>query len=375
MNNNYTSSDFRISKRTIKQVDIAIDNSETEEIYDCIGQRWLSEGPKTALLAEKISEFTGAKHVVFAPNGTLGLFLGLLSLDLEPCSEIILPSFTFYASATSIVFAGFKPVFVDVCPFTYNINPEDVERAITPRTSAIMPVHIYGQSCNMPSIVEMANKYKLKIIEDAAQGFGVFWNNQHTGTFGDLGVISFYSDKVITMGEGAALLTNDSKLFQKLRLIRNQGRPSSGVFIHPELGMNFRITDIQSAVCLSQLRKFKDIHLHREKLFKKYSTALKGVGDIFPMEISQESNLVPFRFPFRTKRKAELELHLNSNGIETRGFFYPMHLQPKLLKYGPLSLPNSEMLFQEGLCLPVHQYITDEDADYLIQTIKDFFKF
>jgi dTDP-4-amino-4,6-dideoxygalactose transaminase len=363
-----------ISQRKVKQVDIALDQDELQKISECIEQRWLTEGPKTEAFNNRIREFTGSKYAVFAPNGTLGLFLAILALDLPKGSEIIIPTFTFYASATSAIYAGLKPVFVDVDPETYYMNPEAIEKAVTSNTKAIMPVHIYGQSCDLEPILKVAKKYNLKVIEDAAQGFGVTFEGRHTGTLGDVGMISFFSDKVITMGEGAVLLTQDEDLYQKLKLIRNQGRPSSGVFIHPSLGMNFRVTDIQSAIGLSQISKFEMIKKHRLNLWDVYTEGLKGIGDIKFMSLLSKSNLIPFRVPFTTAKKDELEAYLKENNIETRGFFYPMHLQPCLKKEIPDFLPVSEKLSKEGLCLPVHQHIKEEDANYVIEVIKKFFR-
>lgn len=362
-----------VAKR-VSQVDIFVGEEEAENLAQSIERRWLTEGPNAAKFADEIKNYTKTKYAAFAPNGTLGLFLGLLALDLPRGSEILIPAFTFYGSATAAVFAGLKPVFVDCCADTFNIDVEDLERRVTPNTSAVMPVHIYGQMCDLDGVMRVARAHGLKVIEDAAQAFGVHFNGQHAGTFGDIGVFSFFSDKSITMGEGAVLFTQDDALFDRLKLLRNQGRPSSGTFIHPELGMNFRITDLQAGIGLAQFAKLSRVRERRMELWHLYAEELKGVGDIQLMRIHPQSGLLPFRVPVTTSCKAELEAFLQSENIETRGFFYPMHLQPKLRSEPAVSLPNSERLFETGLCLPVHRHISDDDARRVCRTIAAFFE-
>jgi len=357
----------------ISQVDLFLDDAELESLTPSILNRWLTEGPRAAEFTEAVKDYAGTQHLVFAPNGTLGLYLALLGLDLPKGSEILIPSFTFYGSATAAVFAGLKPVFVDCYEDTYNIDVEDLERRITPQASAIMPVHIYGQVCDIPAVMNIAQRHGLKVIEDAAQAFGVHFNGQHSGTFGDVAVFSFFADKVITMGEGAALFTQDDALYERLRLLRNQGRPNSGTFVHPELGMNFRITDLHAAIGLAQFRKLPLIRARRDELWSLYRKNLEGVGDIRFMTIHPKSEFIPFRAPLTTNRREELEVFLRENLIDTQGFFYPMHLQPKLATSPARPLPVSEKLNATGVCLPVHHHIRDEDALRICQTIKQFF--
>lgn len=366
--------DDELARRTISQVDLAVDRTEAEALAACIEARWLTEGPQAGELAETLARLSGARYVTFAPNGTLGLFLALLALDLPRGGEIIMPSFTFYASASSAIFAGLKPVFVDVDSDTMNMHGDAVEAALTPDTVAIMPVHIYGQACDMDGIVEIAKARNMAVLEDAAQGFGVTHRGRPVGSLGDIGMISFFSDKVITMGEGAALYVQNEELFDRLRLLRNQGRPNSGTFIHPELGMNFRITDLQAALGLSQIRKFDAILARRLAICARYREALTGVGDLRFMTIADwTTQTVPFRFPIRTERREALEVYLEAHGIQVRRFFCPMHLQPRLRQLPLQSLPVSEQLFEEGLCLPVHQQLSDDDVEYQISVISRFF--
>lgn len=353
----------------IVQNDLFIDDKELEYIQKSIDQRWLSEGAFAKKFSEEISKITDSNYVTFAPNGTLGLFLALIALDLPKESEIILPSFTFYASATACIFAGLKPVFIDVDLDTCNLVTEKITSAITNNTSAIMAIHIYGQSCNIEHILEIAKEHNLKVIEDAAQGFGVRYKGRHVGSIGDVGVFSFFSDKVITTGEGAAIVTNNKSLFEKILLLRNQGRPSAGTFIHPELGMNFRITDIQAGIGLSQLNKFPQIIEDRLNKFALYEKTLCSIPSIQVLKIASYSNFIPFRFCFRTDKKEILCQRLNREGIATRSYFFPMHLQPKLKKYTSHSCRNSEILYEEGVCLPIHHHLSNNDIEFICEKI------
>jgi perosamine synthetase len=357
----------------ISQVDLFIDDCESAFVRETIEKRWLSEGLHTKLFMEDISEKLENCFSFPVPNGTLGLFLAFLALDLEPKSEVIIPSFTFYASAMAAVYAGLTPVFVDVHPKTFNVTPQAIAAAITPRTRAIMPVHIYGHVCDMNAIMEIAYRHDLKVIEDAAQAFSATLCNRPAGLFGDIGVFSFYSDKVITTGEGGCLVTHDQAIADKIALIRNQGRPHSGTFVHPSLGMNFRITDMQAAVGRSQLRKLPQIIADRLQRWDYYSTTLAGVGDLEFMEVFPESTLVPFRFPILTNERVKISAALEAEGMQTRGFFYPLHLQPKLKREPPQSLVVSEDLHRRGLCLPIHHHLTNTDLERIVSTIHRYF--
>jgi perosamine synthetase len=355
----------------ITQIQPWFDEEELNGTAACIDARWLTEGPQAAEFLAGIQRETGAQHAVLAPNGTLGLFLALLAADLPRDSEILIPSFTFYASASSAVFAGLRPVFVDADPNTFNLDVSALESLVTERTSAIMPVHIYGHSAPLDEICEFAAKHKLTVIEDAAQAYGVTYRGRHAGTWGDLGVISFFSDKTITTGEGGVVLTGNTDLYEKLRLLRNQGRPHSGTFVHDSLGMNFRITDLQCAVGNAQLRKFPQIMAGKQAKHARYIDNLSGVPGLRFMQVQPGSNHVPFRFALLSEHKDEVTEALEKAGIQTRGFFYPLHLQPALRQYAQGPLPVAEELSAKGLCLPVHNGLSDADIDGICAIIRD----
>lgn len=357
------------------QVDPQVGNDEYEILKDCFDKRWLTEGPKTALLLSKLQEITSAEFVFPVPNGTLALYVALLALNPEPGDEIIIPSFTFYASASAAVFAGFKPVFCDVDPITFTIDPVSIEKKISKKTKAVMPVNIYGRAVTLNRVIDLCRRKGLKIIEDSAQAVGVYINNAHSGTLGDVGTLSFFADKTVTMGEGGAIITNDHELASRIKLLRNQGRENSGTFIHPSLGMNFRITDLQAAVGVAQLQKLPDIRSRKQKLFKLYHDHLSNIRDIILPTLNTIDNDVPFRFYLQSEESNELSKYLADRGVQTRSFFYPMHLQPVFTKMYPEqdSLPVSEYLFRTGLCLPLHTSLSDTDVSDICNHVKSYF--
>jgi perosamine synthetase len=357
------------------QIQPYFDQSEIKNLTKAIRTGWVTEGPFSKEFLELLKEFTGAGYAVLANNGTLGLFLSLLAIDMKQGDEVIVPDFTFNASASAIAFTGAKPVFVDINPDDLQIDTTKIEMAITENTKAIMPVHIYGQSCDMDPIIDIANKYHLKIVEDAAQGYGVFYKGRHTGTMGSVGMISFFADKTITTGEGAVVLTNDEDVFNKLKMLRNQGRIHSGTFIHPELGMNFRMTDLQCALGVAQVKKFKTIEKIKARNHRLYEADLKEIPEIKFIKTNHFSSFVPFRVNVRVHGLEALIEYLEKKGIQTRRMFYPLHRQPcfSYLNYKEDEFPNANEAYLTGMSLPIHCGLKENDIKYICTSIKDFY--
>ena len=355
----------------IKQIEPYFDDDELQGAADAIKRGWLTEGPHAAEFLSAIKADTGARHAVLTPNGTLGLFLALLALDLPRDSEIMIPTFTFYASATAAVFAGLTPVFVDADADTFNLDVDALESLLTPRTTAVMPVHIYGHSAPLDQVVEFAARHGLAVLEDAAQAYGVTYQGRHAGTWGDLGMISFFADKTITTGEGGVVLTDNEELYEKLRLLRNQGRLHSGTFIHDSLGMNFRITDLQCAVGRAQLKKLPHIIAKKQENHARYVANLNDVRGIRWLQIQPGSTHVPFRFALLSDHRDEVFAALEQHGVQTRSFFYPLHMQPALQKYAQGPLPVAEELYKKGICLPIHPGLTESDIDGICEVIRE----
>ena len=360
----------------VPQLEPYVGREELENLEIAIKNKWLSEGPFAKEFLDRIQEVTKAKYALLAPNGTLALFLCLLGCGIKKGDEVIVSDFTFNASASSIAFTGATPIFVDVSETDLNMNPEKIEEKITRKTKAIMPVHIYGQSCDMDPIMHIAKKHNLLVVEDAAQSFGVFYKGIHTGVIGDVGMISFFADKTITTGEGAVILTNNEKIYEKIKLLRNHGRPHSSTFIHPALGMNFMMTDIQCAVGCAQIKKFKEIEKIKLKNYSLYKRLLKDVKEISFIGESNYSNIVPFRANILAKDLELLLKHMEESGIQTRRFFYPMHRQPWCSGSGNKDddFPISNMAYDKGASLPVFCSLKEEEIEYVCNTLTSFYK-
>lgn len=351
-------------------------NDEIAEVTDSLRAAWVTEGPKSKEFIEKILAMTGAKYGVLVPNGTLALYVAMMVLGIKEGDEVIVPDFTFMACASAVHLTGAKPVFVDVALIDLNIDVALIEKRITPKTKAIMPVHMYGQAADIDGIRRIAAKYKLFIVEDAAQGLGVYYKGNHVGTFGDLGCFSFFADKTITTGgEGGMVITNDSNLYEKLRYFKNQGRLTSGTFIHPQIGYNFRMTDLQCAVGLAQLRKFEKLKKRKLENQSLYRKNLKGVKQVKFLGHTSYSTFIPFRTNIFVEQLPKLMEYMEANAIQTRGMFYPLHKQPshKMYRYSDRDFPNTIYAYEHGLSLPVHYALKESDITYICSTIKKFY--
>lgn len=369
----------------LEQVNPWIDDEEINAVTACLRTGWISEGAYTNKAIGEIKAITNAKYVTLAPNGTLGLFVALLTLDLPRGSEVLVPDFTFFGSCSSIVQAGLVPVPVDVDIETFQICIDDLKRKITSKTSAIMPVHIYGQGADICEIVSLARENSLKVVEDAAQVFGVHYKEQrfktcdqadscckeqrrHLGTFGDIGVFSLFADKTITSGEGGIIVTNSDNIYQKLKLLRNQGRPNSGTFIHPEIGMNFRMTDMQAAILYCQLKKLPAIKAQRLNTYEAYKGAFRK-RNIKTMNLAAGSDFIPFRMTALVDDVEAAIGRLEKIDVRARRFFFPMSLQPALKSFSPEKCNGAKYLYDHGICLPIHRDVTLTDIENIAEAL------
>jgi perosamine synthetase len=364
------------AERDIPQFEPYLGQEEIDQLLDCVRTNWLTEGKKMDEFVEQLKAYTGAKHLVLAPNGTLALFMAVAVAGLGPGDEVIVPDFTFLGSATSVVLAGATPVFVDVDPHTFNLDPECVRRALGPRTRGIMPVHIYGQAADMDPILAIAREHHLKIIEDAAQGIGVRYKGRHVGTIGDLGCFSFFADKTMTTGEGGAVLTDDPALAKRLLYFRNQGRLRRGSFIHPEMGWNFRMTDLQCGLGLAQMGKLAWIIQRKQEVEAQYKKYLAGVPQVVFPKVEAFGERVPFRINLLVPDPERLCEHLTNAGVGVRRFFYPLHRQPCFTPKNSRVTPcaNSVNAFEHGISLPSSAKLTESDVEYVCEKIKSFFR-
>ncbi|MGB9616215.1 MAG: DegT/DnrJ/EryC1/StrS family aminotransferase [Desulfomonilaceae bacterium] len=340
-----------------------LDGREKEYVIDCLDTNWISSSGKyITQFEEKFSRYCGVAHGVACSSGTTAIHLALVALGVGPGDEVIIPDFTLIVSANTVILAGAKPVLVDVDPETWCIDPSLIEEKITPRTRAIMAVHMYGHPCDMDAICAIAKKHGLYVIEDCAEAHGAEINGVKVGGFSDVSCFSFYGNKILTTGEGGMALCNDDKLAERLRLFRNQGFREPR-FVHDVMGFNYRMTNIQAAIGLAQTEMVEEKVAKKCWIGKTYNELLSDCPDIvLPVERPWAKNVywmygVVLRDSFG-RGKDETMAMLREKGVDTRAFFCPMSLQPVFHGDDPRfpdvsgSYPVSVELWNKGFYLP-----------------------
>jgi len=359
----------------IIQIEPWIDHEELDQLKRVIKNTFVTEHELTKEFESLIKDLTGTKYAVAITNGTAALYCCLKALDIGEGDEVIVPNMTFIASANAVIMANAHPVFCDIDQKTLCIDTNKIESLITPATKAIMPVHLYGQSAEMDVIMKIAKKYNLKIIEDAAQGVGVKFNDQHVGTFGDTGILSFYGNKTITCGEGGIVLTDSKEIRDKVYQLKNHGRLTKGTFSHESIGFNFCFTEMQAAVGIAQLNKLSRIKERKKDIHTKYCNLLESIKDVFkPIDINSRTEPVWWFTSFLTNDKSNLKDFLLKKNIQTREFFYPLHMQACYTHMGlNADFPVSEEIFSQGISLPSSYNLTHKDQEYVINSILQFY--
>lgn len=330
----------------------------------------LAQGPRVQAFEEAFAQFCGVEYAIATSSGTTALHIALLAHGVGPGDEVIVPPFSFIATANSVLYVGARPVFVDIDPQTFNINPEQIEAAITSRTKAIMPVHLYGLPCDMDSIVAIAEKYGLALIEDACQSHGAEYRGRKVGSFGT-GVFSFYPTKNITSGEGGMITTNDPAIAEKCRIIRNHGMRRR--YYHEELGFNFRMTDVHAAIGLAQLSKLETFNAARRTNAQYLSEHLRGViTPVVPSDRTHVFHQYTVRVP--NGKRDPLRAYLAERGIGSEIYYpVPIHRQEVYVRLGyHLSLPEAERAAAEVLSLPVHPGLTRADLEMIVAAVNEF---
>ncbi|MEK6837140.1 MAG: DegT/DnrJ/EryC1/StrS family aminotransferase [Nanoarchaeota archaeon] len=359
----------------IKQIEPWIDEAEEKEVAEVIKSTWITEGKKTQEFEKMMQDLTGSKHVIAYVNGTMALYASLVAVGIKPGDEVLVPDLTFIATANSVIMAGAKPVFVDVDRRTFCIDAAKAEEKVTSKTKAIMPVHLYGMAADMDRIMPFAKKHGLKVIEDAAESVGTKFSGRHTGTFGDVGMVSFYGNKIITTAEGAVLLTDDAVLAEKLYRLKNHGRKEKGVFIHEQIGYNFSFTDVLAAIGVAQLKKFAKIAKRKNGLRALYEEQLKGVIEF--THVDERTSPVHWFVNVLANDAGHLANFLKARDIQTRRFFYPLHMQPCYagMKSGTKqqgSFENSEYAYNSGLSLPSSVTLKDDEVLQVCKAIREY---
>ena len=260
-----------------------LSGNEKKYVLDCIDSTWISSiGEYVGKFEKALGQITGAPHAIVVCNGTVALHLAVHCLGIGPGDEVIVPTFTYIASVNAIAQTGATPIFAESRQSDWLIDPTKIEALITPRTKAIMPVHLYGAVCDMPAIMEIARKHGLKVIEDCAESLGATLHGQHTGTFGDIGTFSFFGNKTITTGEGGAVIATDTALSQRLRIVKGQGQSLTRRYWHEELGFNYRMTNIAAAIGFAQSERLPQILARKRTVAKRLPRPAVGSAGYVP---------------------------------------------------------------------------------------------
>jgi perosamine synthetase len=361
-----------------------LDGKERQYLNECIDGGWISsEGPFVRRLEAEFAARVRRKHGIAVCNGSAALDAAVVALGIGAGDEVILPTFTIISCAAAIVRAGAIPVVVDSDSQTWNMDVAQIEAKITPKTKAIMVVHIYGLPVDMAPVLELAQKYNLQIIEDAAEMHGQTYKGQPCGSFGDISTFSFYPNKHITTGEGGIIVTDDDNLAERCRSLRNLCFQAKQRFIHEELGWNLRMSNLQAALGVAQLERLDEFVARKRRMGQRYTELLANIPGlqlpiprtdyadniywVYALVLKDE---VPFDAPEMMKRLAD-------DKIGTRPFFWPMHEQPVFHKMGLLkeeSHPVSEKIARRGFYVPSGMALTDEQMERVVDVVKQILK-
>ena len=336
-----------------------IGEEEKRAVLEVLDSGMLAQGRRTAELEKAFAEICGVKHAVATSSGTTALHIALLAHGIGPGDEVITTSFSFIATGNSILYTGAKPIFVDIDPVTFNIDPSLIEEAITPRTKAIMPVHLFGLPCDMDAIMEIAERRGLLVVEDACQAHGAEFKGRRVGSFGT-GAFSLYPTKNITSGEGGIITTDDPQLTEQCRLIRQHGMRRR--YYHSELGYNFRMTDLHAAIGIEQCKKLERFNAARIANARFYDAQLEGVRT---PKADDDFRHVYHQYTIRVESavRDDLIAHLNESGIGS-GIYYPVPIHRQTYYTEDLSvdisLPHTESAGREVLSLPIHPALSEQ---------------
>lgn len=341
----------------------SLGEEELNNVMEVVTKGQLSAGPMVKEFERELADYLDCREVVVCSNGTVALHLALAGIGIGPGDEVIVPDLTYVATANAVAYTGAKPVLVDIERTTWGMDPDDVARKITEKTRAILPVHLYGQAANMNRLMEIAGAYGLRMIEDAAEGLGGSWGGQALGTIGIAGTFSFYGNKVITTGEGGAVVTNNVCFAETLRCLRGQGQHPEQRYFHNRLGFNYRMTDLQAAIGLAQLNRIDEMLKIRRAIFAVYHEVLH--------DFERVDGNAPWLFTFllpKTVERPRVMAELLVREIETRPAFIPLHALPMYCD-NPKKFPVAYDIGTRGLSLPTYEALTEEDVKFIAQAV------
>jgi dTDP-4-amino-4,6-dideoxygalactose transaminase len=371
----------------IRLSDNYTDLNDIKAVGRVVKSGWFTQGPRVEEFEKKFAEYIGVKYAIAVNSCTAALHLAIKSIGIKNGDEVIVPSLSFVATANCVLFEGGRPVFAEVNPDTLNIDPEDIEKKISIKTKAIIPVHFAGMPAEMDSINKIANENNLFVIEDDAHAIGAKYKDKMTGNLGDIGCFSFYSNKNITTGEGGMLTTNDKKFAEIVKMARTHGmskslweridKKASWNYDIVELGYNYRMNEMGAALGIEQLKKLEIMNKKRIRNAKMLTNLLKGINEIVIPKVEKHVKHVFYIFPIRmTNTKISRDdfiEKLRINGIETGVHYPPIHLftlYRKLFGYKPGDLPITETVSQQLVTLPMHQKLNKKEIKYVANTVK-----
>jgi perosamine synthetase len=352
----------------------ALSGNERKYVAECLDSTWISsKGKFIAEFERHFAQYTEVRHAASVCNGTVALHLAMIVLGITAGDEVIVPTLTYVASVNAIAYTGARPVFVDSLPSTWEMDPSDVVRKLTPRTKAILAVHLYGHPCEMDALQRIAEQHSLFLIEDCAEAFGTRYHGRHVGGFGDIATYSFFGNKTITTGEGGMVVTNDETLHARAVHFKGQGLAAHRQYWHDVVGYNYRMTNICAALGLAQLEQADEFLRRKSAIARLYRAELNGTGVDLQGEaedISHSYWMCSILVDDPAKRDP-LREYLAQRGVETRPVFYPIHTMPMYAARFQRH-PVAEDLGWRGINLPSWPGLSDEEVRYVCAAIREF---
>jgi len=365
-------------KRFIPVAEPWLGKEEEQAVAGCVREKWISSaGKKIDEFEERFADFCRTRYACCCSNGTAALHLSLLAMGIGRGDEVIVPSLTFIATANAVAYTGAKPIFADSEPLTWNIDPSQIKKLITRRTKAVIPVHLYGHPADMDDIVSIAKKAGIGVVEDASEAHGAAYKSKPVGSIGDVGTFSFYGNKIITTGEGGMVTTNNKKLYQAMRRLRDHAMDKNRRYWHDSIGYNYRMTNLQAAIGIVQLKKIKRIIKRKREIACWYRSMLKDIPGLTMPPDERWATTVFWMFSILVKEDFGISRDifmkkLLKQGIDSRNFFFPMHKLPPY--HTKQRLLVSERLSKQGLNLPSSPTLTRNDVRRITKAISSLKK-
>lgn len=362
--------------RRIQVMEPVLDGNELEYVTDCIKTNWISsQGKYVRQFEEVFASYCSMPYGLAVSNGTVALHLALEALGVGPGDEVIVPDLTFAATINAVLYTGATPVLVDIEPIAWTIDTKQVEKAITKKTKAIIPVHLYGQACQMDELRKIAKKHSLFIVEDCAEAIGTLYKGKSVGSFGDVSAFSFFGNKTITTGEGGMLLFKDKKLFERASVLRDHGMSKQKKYWHDEVGYNYRMTNLQAAIGVAQMEKVVEFVGHKKRLGDLYNNFFAKADKITTPAITEWSKNSYWLYTILLDAASgidrdELIRKMLMNGIETRPAFFPLHKMPPYKRFARgRAFPVSCDISSRGINLPSSVFLKKEEIEEICRTL------